>query len=86
MGLHLKELHEGSDQPETVVLDITDAEVKKFNVGQKITITIEGSVGMLNVPPEGSSKEFPAEIGVRMTSKKIEGHNAFAKLAEDDDE
>lgn len=86
MGLHLGELHEGSDRPETVVLDLTDKEIKKFNVGEKVTVTIEGSVGMLEIPPQGSSKEFPAIMGVRMTSKKIAGSNEFAKLAEDDDD
>lgn len=86
MSLHLGELHEGSDKPETVVLDLSDDEIKKFRIGQKITITIKGSVGMLQVPPDGSSKEYPAEMGVRMTDKKIVGSNQFAELAEDDDE
>ena len=85
MTVHLSELREGSDHPEVVVLDLTDEEIKKFKVGQKITITIKGSVGMLRVPPEGSSEEFPAEMGVRMTSKKIVGSNEFAELAEDED-
>lgn len=86
MGLHLGELREGSDRPEVVVLDLSDEEIKKFRVGQKIVITIKGSVGMLQVPPGGSSNEFPAEMGVRMTDKKIVGSNEFAELAEDDDE
>ena len=86
MSAHLLELHEGSDNPETVVLDLTDEEIKKFKIGELITITIKGSVGMLRVPPEGSSEEFPAEIGIRMTSKKIVGSNAFAELAADEDE
>ena len=51
VGLHITELVEGSDTPETVVLDLTDDEVKKFKIGQKVTITIKGSVGMLSVPP-----------------------------------
>lgn len=86
MGLHLSELHEGSDHPETIVLDLSDEEIKRFKVGQKVTITIKGSVGMLQVPPQGSSKEFPAEMGVRMVDKKIVGSNVFAELAEDDEE
>ena len=85
MTVHLSELHEGSDRPETIVLDLTDKEIKEFKVGEKVTITIKGSVGMLRVPPEGSSEEFPAEMGIRMTSKEIEGSNVFAKLAEDED-
>ena len=86
MALHLSELHEGSDKPEVVVLDLTDEEIKKFKVGEKITVTIKGSVGMLEVPPDGSSEEFPAIMGVRMTSKKIVGSNEFAELAADEDE
>ena len=86
MAAHWKELHEGSDHTETIMLDLTDAEVKKFKIGEKITITIKGSVGLLSVPPDGSSKDFPAEIGIRMTDKKIVGSNEFAELAEDADE
>jgi hypothetical protein len=86
MGLHITELTEGSDTPETIVLDLTDAEVKKFKVGQKITVTIKGSVGMLSVPPQGSSKDFPAEMGIRMTDKTIRGSNVFAELSEDHEE
>lgn len=86
MTLHLGELHEDSDKPEAMVFDITDDEVKRFKVGQMVTITIKGSVGLLQVPPDGSSKEFPAEMGVRMVEKKIVGSNVFADLAEDSDD
>lgn len=86
MPLRLAELAEGSDRPETIVLDLTDKEVKEFRVGQKITITIEGSVGMLQVPPQGSSAEMPAELGVRITKRSIVGSNAFAELAEDEED
>lgn len=86
MALHITELVEGSDTPETIVLDLTDEDVKKFKIGQKVVVTIKGSVGMLSVPPQGSSEEFPSEMGIRMTSKTIVGSNVFAELAEDDDE
>lgn len=86
MALHLHELREGSSHPETVTLDLSDEEVKKFRVGQKIEITIRGSVGMLQVPPQGSSDEDPAMMGVRMTGKVIKGFNEFAELAEDEGE
>lgn len=82
----LSELREGSDHTETIVMDLTDEEVKKFKIGEKIVITIKGSVGMLSVPPEGSSEDSPAEMGVRMTSKEIVGSNVFAELAEEDSE
>lgn len=86
MALHLSELHEGSDRPETITLDLTDEEVKAFNIGQKVVVTIKGSVGMLSVPPQGSSKEVPADMGIRITDRSIKGLNVFAELAEDESE
>ena len=86
MSIHLHELVEGSDTPETIILDMSDEEIGKLRVGQKVEIVIKGSVGMLRVPPEGSSEEFPAEMGIRMTSKTIKGFNEFAELAEDAEE
>ena len=86
MTLHLSELLAGSDTPETIVLDLTDDEVKTFKVGQKVVVTIKGSVGMLSVPPQGSSKEVPADMGIRITDRSIKGLNEFAELAEDADE
>lgn len=86
MALHLSELVEGSSHPETIVLDLSDEEVKKFKVGQKIVVTIKGSVGMLSVPPQGSSKEMPADMGIRITDRSIRGMSVFAELAEDADE
>ena len=86
MAIQLHELAEGSDTPETIILDMSDESIKKLRVGQKVEIVIKGSVGMLRVPPEGSSEEFPSEMGIRMTSKTIKGFNEFAELAEDAEE
>lgn len=86
MGIHLHELSEGSDIPETITLDLSDEEIKKLRLGQKVTVTIKGSIGMLEVPPNGSSRDAPARIGIRMTSKDIQGFNEFAELSEDEDE
>ena len=86
MALHIGELHEGSDHVKTIVLDLSDEEVQKFKIGQKIVVTVKGSVGMLNVPPQGSSEDSPAEMGIRITDREIKGLNAFAELAEDEDE
>ena len=86
MALHLSELAAGSDVPETIVLDLTDDEVKTFKVGQKVVVTIKGSVGMLSVPPQGSSKEIPADMGIRITDRSIKGLNVFAELSEDAEE
>lgn len=86
MSIHLHELTDGSDSPETITLDLSDEEIKKLRIGQKVKITIKGSVGMLQVPPNGSSSDDPALMGIRMTSKDIQGFNAFAELAEDAEE
>ena len=86
MAIHLHELGEGSDVPETVTLDMSDEEIGKLRIGQKIEIIIKGSVGMLQVPPQGSSVEDPALMGIRMTSKTVKRSNEFAELAEDEDE
>lgn len=84
MATQLMELSKGSHEASPIVLDVSDKEIKKFKIGEKVTVIIKGSVGMLSVPPKGSSEHFPAEIGIRMTSKKIEGSNVFTELAEDD--
>ena len=86
MALHLHELSENSDVPETITLDMTDEEIGKLRIGQKIEIVIKGSVGMLQVPPQGSSADDPALMGIRMTSKTINRSNEFAELAEENDD
>lgn len=86
MAVHLHELSEGSDSPEIVTLDMSDEEIGKLRIGQKVEIVIKGSVGLLQVPPQGSSADDPALMGVRMTSKTIKGFNEFAELAEDAEE
>lgn len=83
MSIHLHELSDGSDAPETITLDMSDEAIKKLKIGQKVQITIKGSVGMLQVPPNGSSVDDPALMGIRMTSKDIKGFNEFAELSED---
>lgn len=86
MSIRLREMIDGSSAPETVTLDMSDEDIKKLRIGQKIKITIKGSVGMLQVPSTGSSVEDPAVMGIRMTSKTIQGFNEFAELSEDAEE
>ena len=82
--LSLMEMGE-DDLPEAMTIEISEEEVSSLNVGQKVEVTIRGSVGMLQVPP-GGTKEGPPLMGVRVSDKRVRGRNAFADLAEDEDE
>ena len=75
MGLHLTELDEDFNPREAMEIDISDEEVKKLTIGQKIEVVIKGSVGMLQVPPDGSSESNPATLGIRVDSKAVKGKN-----------
>ena len=82
----LGEIGEDSEFREAMEIDISDEEVKKLVIGQKIEVTIKGSVGMLQVPPDGSSEGNPATLGIRVDSKTVKGKNAFEELAEEEDD
>ncbi len=82
----MHEVDEEGKRQEAMVLDISEADVKQLKIGQKIEVMIEGSVGMLSVPPDGVSKDMPPELGLRVSSKKVKGLNEFADLAEDEGE
>ena len=84
--ISLGEMADDSDKVETIMLDLSDEEVKNFKIGEKVVVTIEGSVGMLSVPPGGSSDDMPGDMGIRISSRKIKGINEFAELSEADDE
>ena len=84
MGM-VVEMPDGSNIPETITVEITNSDVKNLNVGQKVEVLVKGSVGMLQIPPEGPSKERPALVGVRVTDKEVKGLNQFAKMVEDDE-
>jgi hypothetical protein len=88
MSLHaLMEMGpEGSDHTETLTVDLDEDQIKQLRIGEKITLTVKGSVGMLQVPPEGTSENDPPILGIRVTSKSVEGSNVFADLVEDNDE
>ena len=87
MSLHsLMEMGTDGDDTETLTVDLTSSQIKKLRIGEKITLTVKGSVGMLQVPPEGTSEHAPPILGIRVSSKTIIGSNVFADLAEDDDE
>lgn len=83
-SVKMKEMKDSS--AETLTLDITEDMVKKLNIGEKVEIILKGSIGMLQVPPEGTTEFDGPMLGLRLTSKKIIPSNKFADLASDDDD
>ena len=71
---------------EAMVIDVPEDEIKNFRIGQEITMTVRGSVGMMSVPPDGLRKDELPEMGIRVASKKIVGMNAFESLSQDVEE
>lgn len=80
------ELGDDGKLKEALTIEVSESEVKEFRVGQVITVTIKGSVGMLQVPPDGTTDADPPLLGIRVDSKSIKGSNVFAELSADDDE
>ncbi len=79
-------------------VDVTDEQVKKLKLGQSVTITTQGKITQLRASEageapievggkKGKAERFPPEIVVDVSSTKVVGGgNAFAKLAEDEDD
>ena len=82
----ISELDDDGGLKEILTVEISESEVKELNVGQVITVTIKGSVGMLQVPPDGTTEAEPPLLGIRVESKTIKGSNVFAELSADDDD
>lgn len=82
--LKIHEVDEDGKHQEAMVVDVSEADVKKLKVGEKVEVKISGTVGMLSVPPDGVDESSSAELGIKVKSKKVTGSNEFADLAEDD--
>ena len=83
--VRVRELDEEGKPQEAMLVDVSEKDVKKLKIGEKVEVTIAGTVGMLSVPPDGVDEFSSAELGIKVKSKKIEGSNEFADLAEDKD-
>jgi hypothetical protein len=84
--MSLQEL-DADDVPETMTVDIDEDEVKRLKVGQKLELLVKGTVGMLQVPPDGVSGGNPAMMGIKVSSKKLRGLSQVDEmLNEDEDE
>ncbi len=84
-SFHLGEMGEDDKFREAMEIDISDEQVGALKIGQKIEVIIKGSVGMLQVPPDGSSEGNPATLGIRVDSKTIKEKNVFEELSEDEE-
>lgn len=82
----IKELDSDGEFQETLTIDLTPEVISDFRIGQKIEVTIKGSVGMLSVPPDGASEDFPPDMGIRVESKSIKLLDEFADLIDDDED
>ena len=75
-------------RPETLHLDVTPAMLKDISVGDKLTVTVTGTVLTASTPTSRDKKQFGDKPSIRMevSKKKIVSPNAFSQLASDDDE
>jgi hypothetical protein len=81
-----KDKVDNKEMPETITVECSMDELKKHSIGDDVTVTIQGKVGMLQTPPEGEDDSFfRPSIGIEVASKKVESGNEFAKLVDDDD-
>ncbi len=85
-------------QHRSMHVDVTDEQVKKLKLGQDVTITTEGKITQLRASEsmeapvavggkKAEEEKFPPVIQIDVSSTKVvPGGNAFAKLAEDEDD
>ena len=81
--LMLREMGEDESFREAMTVEISEEQVQELKIGQRVTVTIEGSVGMLQIPPEGASESDPPLLGIRVSEKSVQGKNDFEALSED---
>lgn len=82
---------EGKEFKETMTVDVDEKQISKFKIGDKVTMVVKGTVGMLQVPRDGEpSKSDPPMMGIKVDSKKINGMTVeeaqMDDLANDDEE
>lgn len=93
MAIGLRGSGDAEDAPpkETITLDVTEQQVKQFKVGQKVTVTVKGTVGHLSVPRyDNPTPDNPPTMGIKVDSKTINGKSTqqqgIEDLATDNDE
>ncbi len=74
---------------ETMHLELPGANLKGFELGDKVTAMVSGKLIELSAPREiehfdGEKEMIPASVGIEVTGKaKLVPKNKFADLAED---
>lgn len=77
-------MHEMS-RPENVTIDVTEAQISKYKVGQKIEMVIKGTVQEIRMPSTIDSKWDKPSIRIEVNSKDVKGNNEYEKMAMDDE-
>lgn len=70
---------DGEEKVKTTSVDVNQNQVKDFNIGDEVEITIRGLVGMLEIPPHMFGKGEEGEeaqkerstMGLRVASRSI---------------
>ena len=82
-NMMIKELDEDDILSETMTVEIAPSKVKRLQIGQRIEITVKGTVGMLQVPPGGPGSGSPSMLGIRVIRKTIRGLNQIDSILDD---
>ena len=78
---------------QTLNLDTSDAKVKKLNVGDKVTVTVQGTVKGLEASRrtpfmDEDEPAWPANVTIEVGSMKLDqseaSTNEFTRMAEED--
>lgn len=70
MKMHVGEMDGPEKMKETMEVDITDEEAKGFKVGQSITMTVKGTIGMVALPYP-NNPDSKSSLGIEVKSKKV---------------
>ena len=86
LPMRISSLGPDNQEKEILTVDISEEDVKQLKIGEKIELLVKGSIGMLQIPPDGTSKDNPPRMWIRVESKTVKGLNVFAKLAQDNED
>ena len=56
------------DYKEHMSIDVTDKAIKNFKLGDTITMTVEGTIGRLDMRDD---MDWPASVGITVESKTV---------------
>ena len=77
----------------TTRFDVTEAQIKKFKLGEKVDVRLRGTIKELTASrvfefalENEKGRRAPPSIEIEISSTKITGSNEFSDLAEDGDD